>query len=327
MGQMILELGLKKSYKHIIKTDCDVYGILEDGTKKILLKFRKNVIPNNICKKAYIALEKHAQHKNSNRGASSGKVKLNKLPDYVGKIIKKDGFRVFYKTQDGKTTKDNVGNMAMSNIAGYYDKPDRNNYLKHKKTQKKSIQKSRNISRNISRKSGYDIYGNPLCRTTQFTRNHVAKWVNTIPLIKEANKQFKLLVPDRHKIQLTRARLTPQFQIEDTSYSTITLNYDWRTALHKDKGDLDAGFGNLLVLEKSKSIPGSCKDYEGGWLGFPMYGVCVDIRQGDFLAMDVHEWHCNTPITGTGRLSVVCYLRQNMIKCIGVKQKSIKSSN
>jgi hypothetical protein len=50
-----------------------------------------------------------------------------------------------------------------------------------------------------SGKSGYDIYGNPLCRITQFTKNEVDKWNNTIPLIKEADKQFKLLVPDRHK--------------------------------------------------------------------------------------------------------------------------------
>ncbi len=102
----------------------------------------------------------------------------------------------------------------------------------------------------------------------------------------------------------------------DTAYSTITLNYDWRTAAHKDKGDLEEGFGNLIVLEKSKSIPSSCKDYKGGFLGFPKWGVCIDVRQGDFLAMDVHEWHCNTPIQGTGRLSVVCYLRKNMKKCM-----------
>ena len=24
------------------------------------------------------------------------------------------------------------------------------------------------------------------------------------------------------------------------------------------------------------------------------YGVAVDVRNGDFLAMDVHQWHCNT---------------------------------
>jgi hypothetical protein len=49
----------------------------------------------------------------------------------------------------------------------------------------------------------------------------------------------------------------------------------------------------------------------------------VDVRQGDFLAMDVHEWHCNTPIIGTGRLSIVAYLRKNMIKCAMSKKLNI----
>ena len=48
---------------------------------------------------------------------------------------------------------------------------------------------------------------------------------------------------------------------------------------------------------------------------FPQYGVAVDARHGDFVAMDVHQWHCNTSIVGNGRLSVVCYLRSGMLKC------------
>lgn len=329
-------------YNKIINHNCDVYGILEDGTKKLLLKFRKGVIPQAICKNAFHALEKHAQHKNYNRGASAGKINLKKLPNHVGKITKTDSFRIFYKTKAGKPTRDNVGNMAMSNIAGYYDKPDRNEYMKLKnstnsrksmqsrKTNKiikiktlknlKSLKKLKSLKRlnKTTKRKGYDVLGIPLCRTTQFTKEEVEKWSNTIPLIIEADKQFKNLIPDRHKIQLTRAKMTPKYQIENTAYSTITINYDWRTASHKDKGDLEEGFGNLIVLEKAKSSENNSagmKTYKGGYLGFPKWGVCVDVRQGDFLAMDVHEFHCNTPITGTGRLSIVCYLRKNMIKC------------
>ena len=311
-------------YKHIITTNCDVYGILEDGSEKLLLKFRKNVIPNNICKDAFMALEKHAQHRNYNRGAAAGKLDIKKLPEYVGKITKKDSFRIFYNTRAGKKTKDNVGNMAMSNIAGYYDKPDRNEYMKmqsknNKNSKYRKQTKKNSDIRKSGNKSGYDMYGIPLCRTTQFTKDEIDKWDKTIPLIIEADKQFKNLIPARHQIQLERAKLTPNYQIKDTAYSTITLNYDWRTACHKDKGDLEEGFGNLIVLEKSKSSSGSCKAFKGGYLGFPKWGITVDVRQRDFLAMDVHEFHCNTDIEGTGRLSIVCYLRKNMIKCSGKK--------
>jgi len=280
----------------VVKSNTDVYGIEEDGTKKLLFKFRKNVIQDKICIDAYNALEKHARHKNSNRGAAAGKLKLSKLPSHVGKITKTDSFRVFYKTKSGKVSRDNISNVSQSNIAGYYDRPDRNNY--NNKTKKMTI---------------------PMCRTTQFTKKNIEKWNNTIPLIKEADKLFKNLVPDRYKIQLDRANKTPKFQIANTAYSTITINYNWRTAAHCDNGDLDEGFGNLIVLEKSKSKSKkseNSEDYSGGYLGFPRWGICVDVRQGDFLAMDVHEFHSNTPIIGDGRLSVVCYLRKKMINCI-----------
>jgi len=302
-------------YKHIIKSNTDVYGIQPDGTKSLLLKFRKNVIPQTVCTIAFNALEAHSKHKNYNRGAAAGKLNPHKLPKYVGKITKRESFRVFYKSHNGRKTKDNIGNMAMSNIAGYYDKPDRNAYTIHNKH---TIQHKKTSKKNI-RKPGYDFHGNPLCRTTQFTKEHIDKWANTTPLIQYADRLFKSLVPDRHAVQLTRAKKTPQYQINNTAYSTITLNYDWRTACHKDKGDLEEGFGNLIVLEKAKAGFPDCPGYTGGYLGFPRWGVAVDVRQGDFLAMDVHEWHCNTPIQGTGRLSVVAYLRRGMIKCSSSK--------
>jgi hypothetical protein len=326
-------------YKQIIDYDCDVYCITDPSKptdkSKLLLKFRKNVIPQNICASAFWALEKHAQTKNHNRGAASGKLNIKKLPKYVGKITKKHSFRVFYKSKAGKIVRDNIGNMAMSNIAGYYDKPDRNNYTKFKMSGKNIKSKSHEHSTHT------DKLGVPMCRTTKFTSEHVDKWRETLPLIDKADHMFKLLVPERHKIQLAQANKTPNYQIGKTAYSTITVNYNWRTAMHKDAGDLKDGFGNLIVCELHKSIdnkPLKEKDneidndkrlvkvsntcnYKGGYLGFPKWGIAVDVRQSDFLAMDVHEFHCNTPIIGEvkgskyGRLSIVCYLREKMIKC------------
>ena len=312
-------------HNKIVNKDTDVYGIQPDGTHKLLFKFRKNVIPEHVCSAAYFALEKHAKHKNSNRGAAAGKLSLKKLPNHVGQVMKTDKFRVFYKTKSGKLSRDNVSNIAQSNIAGYYDRPDRNMYT-HTHTHTHTKKHKSNIKKNKTRSKDITI-SVPMCRTTQFTKKNVEKWSNTIPLIKAADTLFKKLVPDRYKIQLKRAQKTPDYQIDKTAYSTITVNYNWRTAAHCDNGDLDDGFGNLIVLEKAKSHTKS-KDthsthnthkgstgYTGGYLGFPKWGICVDVRQGDFLAMDVHEYHCNTPIVGDGRLSVVCYLRKKMIHC------------
>ena len=84
-------------------------------------------------------------------------------------------------------------------------------------------------------------------------------------------------------------KTNPDFYIKGTVFTTITINKNFRTAIHTDKGDLKEGFGNLVVCEEGK--------YKGGYSGFPQFGIAFDVRQGDFLAMDVHEWHCNTEIT------------------------------
>ena len=79
-------------------------------------------------------------------------------------------------------------------------------------------------------------------------------------------------------------------------------------ACHRDSNNLKDSFGNLVVIEKG--------NYEGGYTGFPSYQIAVDVRTGDFLAMDVFELHCNTPIIlntpDAVRLSIVCYLRQGI---------------
>jgi hypothetical protein len=296
-----------KEYPRVVRDSCDVYGIQPDGSQRLLAKFRKSVLPKDACQQAYGALYKAAQLWTDNRGAAAGMLNLRNVPGHVGSVVKRGKFRVFYKSADGnKDTKGNTGNEVRSNIIGYYDRPDRN-----------------------ALRGGEKMNGPP-CRQTAFTRDEVGKWRECQPLIHAVDRQFARLVPDRYKVQLARCRLTPKFQISGTAFSTVTVNYNYRTALHKDAGDLDEGFGNLVVLEKSKVLgsdqPGW--SYEGGYLGFPRYGVCIDVRHGDFLAMDVHEWHGNTKMVCTcpqgancrnddhfGRMSLVFYLRKKMADC------------
>ena len=303
-------------FKTIIDSDCDVYG-----DNKLLLSFRKNVINKKICCQAWEALYKEAQKKHNNRGAAAGLLDTSKLPAYVKETTKSQKFRTYYTGKDGKEKKDHLSNSVSSGIIGYYDKPDRNDFQpsninslsmkKKKQVLKSHLKKSKKLSKMP-------------CRLTKFTKTETKKWKKSIPLIVEADKQFKKLVPNRHQAQLKQAKATPNFQIENTAFSTVTLNYNFRTATHRDKGDLPEGFGNLLVLEKSECDSKNSKPFKGGFLGFPQYGVAVNVRQGDFLAMDVHQWHCNTPLQHSkkildsgqvGRLSIVCYLRKNMIKC------------
>ena len=231
-------------------------------------------------------LKEAAKKKHDNRGASAGRINLKKMPSYANEesqLIGRSKFRVLaYKSKiTGKIVKNSLGNTSQSNIIGYYDKRDRN------------------LGANA-----------PPCRTTAFTSQQVDKWTKVIPIIEAIDKQFKKLIPKNHKIQYDEAHKT-KYVIKDTAFSTVTINYNWRTALHKDAGDLKEGFGNLVVCEEG--------NYKGGCTGFPQFKVAIDVRNGDFLAMDVHEWHCNTKITSDTpdytRLSLVAYLREKMIKC------------
>jgi hypothetical protein len=279
-----------KDYDMVIKENCDCYYYDDDNNKKLLLKFRKNVFPNKLSKLGIDCLKEASKKTHDNRGASAGVIDLKKMPSYANKdsqLIGKSKFRVLaYKSKyTGKIVKNSLGNISQSNIIGYYDKRDRN------------------LGANA-----------PPCRTTAFTSQQVDKWNNVQPLLTAIDKQFKKLIPKNHKIQYNRAHES-NYVIGNTAFSTVTINHNWRTALHKDAGDLKDGFGNLVILEEGK--------YDGGYLGFPQFKVAVDPRNGDFLAMDVHEWHCNTkikPITKDyTRLSIVAYLRDKMINCKGKK--------
>jgi len=178
---------------------------------------------------------------------------------------------------------------VMSNILGYFDKWS----ISQKSTFKRSGIK----------------YPGP-CRLTTFTAKYPEKWKRCLPLIKEIDEQYKLLCPEEHASQRTAAKTTP-FHIAGTAFSTITTNLNFRTAAHTDSGDWPAGFGNLVVIEHGAP-------YEGAFTGFPQYGVAVDCRTGDFLAMDVHQIHGNSPMKPADetsqRLSLVSYLREGIPK-------------
>ena len=174
----------------------------------------------------------------------------------------------------------------MSNIIGYFDRFPPNYKISFKKAGVKA----------------------PLeVRECRFNRDYPEQFEKLIPLVKEINTLYKKYTPEHFERQNSKAKQT-FFKVGDTSFTTITTNVNFRTAIHKDKGDDMEGFGNLAVIEKGA--------YEGAETCFPQYGIGVDVRTGDIIFMDVHEWHGNLPMKpidkGAKRLSIVCYLRYKL---------------
>jgi Oxygenase domain of the 2OGFeDO superfamily len=174
----------------------------------------------------------------------------------------------------------------MTNIIGYFDKFG---------PAQKQI---------ITRKHIKNLLG---VRETRFTMDFPDKFKQMLPLVKEIDDCYKLYTPEFYAKQRKKANQTP-FKIQGTAFTTITTNVNFRTSIHKDRGDDEEGFGNLVVIEDGK--------YTGAETCLPQYGVGVDVRTGDVLFMNVHEWHGNLPMKAENadvkRLSIVCYLRRNL---------------
>ena len=159
-------------------------------------------------------------------------------------------------------------------------------------------------------------------RETMFSYKYPEKMKKVVPLIKSIDAFYKHILPKYYQKQYSKARQT-HFKIANTSFTTITTNINFKTSIHKDKGDDMDGFGNLAVIENGI--------YTGGETCFPQYGIGVDVREGDLLFMNVHEWHGNLPTHFASkdavRMSIVCYLRTNIWKRTKNKSRKFKESH
>jgi hypothetical protein len=159
----------------------------------------------------------------------------------------------------------------------------------------------------------YDRYPRiPYGRATSYTEKNFEKFKGCYPFMQSLNKGFKDLLPWRWANQKEAAdNLDPRFLVPETVFTTITVNKSFRTACHRDAGDLNKGLSNLLVLGDG--------EYTGGYLVFPQIRVAVNVRPGDLLLVNNHEViHGNTPIIlnheNAERISIVCYFREKMLE-------------
>lgn len=152
----------------------------------------------------------------------------------------------------------------------------------------------------------------PFCRTTAWTGANAEQFSGIFPLFNHIAEAFKTYLPDRYAAQSKRAAETDSgWVIGRTPYTTITVNNTYPTGVHKDVGDLDEGFSNLVVLRRGA--------YSGGILTFPEYRIGANMHDSDLILMDAHEWHGNTQMAldseDAERISLVLYFRTNMIAC------------
>ena len=335
----------------IVNSNTDVYRLDDNGNEILLLKFRKNCINDKLIKIGWDSYKNLAKASRG-RGASAGPVDPNS--DYWKKrnLVKTSKWSTSYLNPKGNQLKEEYDKLNMNQLQ------EKANELNCKLSDNKDelileiIKKQNGISK---MKVNNQVASNPIgfyeqnknlgtdlpCRLTHFTRTNFDKYNEGLPFLRKIDALFQRLIPDSHQKQLNRANEKPHLKIPNTCFSTVTINRNFRTALHQDAGDFKEGFGNLTVIEQGK--------YHGGYTVFPQYGVAINLRNNDFCAMDVHQWHSNTPIyeteedkqynetiesdfkdnpkVGTAglyqkytRISFVCYLREKIAKCPNVEE-------
>lgn len=152
----------------------------------------------------------------------------------------------------------------------------------------------------------------PYCRKTAFARQYFDKFNEGIPFVQKIDQLYAELCPIHYARQKEIASATNRnYVIADTSFTTITVNKNFQTAVHKDSGDFMQGFGNLCIYREGH--------YQGCYFCLPEYAVAIDLQNTDMLFVDVHRWHGNTAFANTSedylRISFVMYYRENMISC------------
>jgi len=153
----------------------------------------------------------------------------------------------------------------------------------------------------------------PYGRATAYTQNSYDKFKLSFPFLQTLDRGFAELLPERHAAQRKAAdKIDPSFLVPGTVFTTITVNKTFRTAAHRDAGDFTNGLSNLLVLSNNGN-------YSGGYLILPEVRIAVNVRPGDLLLVNNHEYiHGNTPIELQDdiaeRVSLVCYLREKMLE-------------
>ena len=305
-------------YAVILNEDCDVYmpqnqdalAMFEGESSpedRLLISFRKKVVPEELTKLAWDNLL-GAASVSDNRGMAAGPLDERYLRSNAqnGNLVPLGPNRAKYLLPDGTVGSTTIANRVRSGIMGNFDASARV----------------------------------PYCRQTGWSASNPEKTEGVIPFLEALNECFKRQAPNHWVAQkgfVDEFKIHPDWTLGDTVFTTVTVNKDWQTAVHLDAGDFPGGYGNLSVVEG--------RPYTGGYTGFPKYRIAVDVRTGDFLAMNVHEWHGNTrmfPVLpppegqdswgdpmdpdadhGFDRLSIVCYARYGMREC-GGKEKELQ---
>lgn len=152
--------------------------------------------------------------------------------------------------------------------------------------------------------------GNYARKRLNSVRDAIKPSGNTQDLIDEAIRFVKDKSPTLYKKLYSSIQPKYRYGGDNSFITTITINKDFKTAMHRDKGNLN---GYAVLTASHIGSP-----FKGGLLHFPQYGIAVPLRKGDALLANINLLHGNDtiiyPNENSSRMSFVLYSRKDFAK-------------
>lgn len=164
----------------------------------------------------------------------------------------------------------------------------------------------------------------PYCRACAWNLNNPSKMKMMVPMVEQVDALLKKHAPERYEKQAIFARKAHKdFLIGNTNFSTLTVNKNFRTAYHKDVGNVEHGISAMTVIKQGR--------WSGANLCFPAYEIAVKLDHRDVIIFDPHEFHGNTELYRLSkdavRCSVVFYFRDKIQECLSAKEELLRVQN
>ncbi|ATW62692.1 putative SNF2 DNA repair protein [Synechococcus phage S-CBWM1] len=151
----------------------------------------------------------------------------------------------------------------------------------------------------------------PYCRLTMSTQKDPVSFQSFKSVYQAACVALRLTIPQRWEALYRRFSevAEPTYNLFGTCFTTLTMNWNFRTAFHRDANNCEGGIAVLTAMTQG--------EYDGHYLVFPQIRLAFDLRDGDFLAGDNQNLlHANTAMIpktpDAERVSFVFYSRERM---------------
>lgn len=139
---------------------------------------------------------------------------------------------------------------------------------------------------------------------TKLTLNHPEMLNGNKRLVRFVAKLYRQYLPALYARQQEVLDRVPRYRLSKTAFSTIYIAKNFRTAYHRDKGNLSGVMTCLIPTGK----------FEGGALVLPRFRIAFALRPGDVLFFNPKELHGNLLFKGK-RISLALYCGGWVAKC------------